>query len=572
MDSLRIVFAFVLLAVGCTSETSGVVELELSGSLDDLGTAGVNDLDPSSMRGLLQLLMDVSEDDEVSGVLLHLGHVGGGPARLEEVRSALARLQDSGRTVHCQLEDASNFSLWLAAGSCEHIALSPGGAVELTGLASESYYLRELLDSVGVEFDVLQMGTHKGALEFLTREEMSPESRETMDDLLDDYMEILVSGIAAGRELEPAQVRDIIDEGPFHAEHAAEAGLVDALEYRDQARERLEKAMPNEARLLKQYTEDWAKSRTPSPLAVLAGEGGAPPVVGERVAVLYLSGTIVGGSGSGMMSDQITLPPVRSALKAIREDEDIRAVVVRIDSPGGSALVSDEIWHELIELREERPIVASMGSVAASGGYYIAAAATEILAQPGTITGSIGVIGGKPVLTDLLEDLGARPELITRGRNSGLASLSRPFSLSQRESLERLMQAVYDRFVHVVAQSRVMDEEHVRSLATGRAWTGTRALELGLVDQLGGLHDAIVLARELGGLAEDAPVEPFPKPLSLIEQLERAMQPPSPLGAAQLLTVEGSAAREVSERALTAAMLFQEERVLALWPVYVNIQ
>lgn len=556
---------------GCTDGRRGVVEVELSGSLDDLGPAGISQLDLGSMRGVLQLFYDISRDDEVSGVLVRIGGIGGGPARLEEVRAALLRLRESGRTVHCHLEVESNFTYWLAATSCERVTLSPAGAVELVGLASESFYLREMLDSIGVRADVLKIGTHKGAAEFLTHEEMSPETREVLEEVLEDYTGILVQGVAQGRELEPAQVRELMDHGPFAPELARERGLVDALEYHDQSREHLIETLPGEAEELERYTKRWQERHSPGLLPLLAGEGGVP-VQGERVAVLYLSGAIVGGEGGGMMGDRIALPRVRRAIEEIREEEQIRAVVVRIDSPGGSARASDEIWHALMELRSDRPIVASMGDVAASGGYYIATASNKILAQPGTITGSIGVVGGKVVLGGLMDEVGVNPELIKRGDNAGLAAISQPFTPGQRRALERVMESIYDRFVHCVVQGREMEEERVRALATGRVWTGRRALELGLIDELGGLHDAIALARELADLPEDAPVQAFPRPIGLLEQLERAMDPPSPLGALGLAAPEGSPTRELTLSALDTAYLLQDEQVLTLWPMFIQVR
>lgn len=290
--------------------------------------------------------------------------------------------------------------------------------------------------------------------------------------------------------------------------------------------------------------------------------------------MLYLSGAI-GGSpvGGGLFGDQISLGLVRRATEAIREEDDIRAVVVRIESPGGSASISDEIWHEIMRLREERPVVASMGDVAASGGYYIAAAASEIFAQPGTITGSIGVVGGKIVFDDAFDRIGVRPVLLGRGQNAGLTSLARPFTPSQRSALERHMETAYERFIQCIVEGRSMDEGLVRELATGRVWSGQRALELGLVDYIGGLHDAIELARELGELDHDAPVEAFPKPLSLVEQIEQAMNAPGlSVSSNQLLqAIPGSSEAPVSH-ALTLAMLINEFPVLTYWPVATDIQ
>ena len=556
----------------CHEDTEGVGEIRLSGSLDDLGGTSSSLARPDSLRGILQATLDASQDDELSGVLVRIGDLDGGPARIIEVRDALRRLSATGRVVHCHLEDATNYTYWLAASGCERLSMSPGGSLFLIGFATESYYLLDLLDSLGVEGDFLRTGAYKGAAEFLTLDDMSPETRETLDDMLDDLTEDLVRGISEGRELDPATVRDLIDRGPFDAETAREVGLVDAVEYRDEALEALQETIPGDAPLLERYRDRSDSSESPGALELVL-QSSRRPASGPRVAVMYLSGPIAGGLlGGGLFGDQISLSQVHRAAEAIRRDPDIKAVVVRIESPGGSASVSDEIWHELMRIREERPVVASMGDVAASGGYYIATAATEIFAQPDTITGSIGVIGGKVVFGDALERIGVRPVLLSRGRNAGLMSLTRPFSPSQHLALERFMTSAYDRFIACVVQGRAMDEDAVRHLATGRVWTGRRAVELGLVDQLGGLHDAIALARELGELDEDAPVEVFPKPLSLVEQVEHALNGPNLSISERALAASPSGLDDaLLSRALPLALLLDGEPVLTYWPVLFDI-
>lgn len=565
--------AAMVVTSGCRDDTEGVAEIVLSGSLDDSADTTSSRHRPRSLRGTLQLMLEASRDDELSGVLVRVGDLEGGPARVVEVRDALLRLRESGRLVHCHFVDSTNYTSWLVASGCEHVSMSPGGSMFLIGLATESYYLRDLLDSLGVEGDFLQMGTHKGAAEILTLDDMSPESRETMNALLDDLAEDLIVGISDGRSLEPAVVRDLIDQGPFDAITARNAGLVDAIAYRDQALSSLQEAIPGEAPLLERYQPRRSSQESSEALELLLQSPGRPPR-GPRIAVLYLSGAI-GGSpvGGGLLGDQISIAQVRRAAEAIRDEEDIRAVVVRIESPGGSASISDEIWRELMRLREERPVVASMGDVAASGGYYIAAAASEIFAQPGTITGSIGVVGGKVVFTDAFDRIGVRPVLLGRGRNAGLISLSRPFTPSQRLALEQHMEAAYERFIQCIVEGRSMDEGLVRELATGRVWSGRRARELGLVDHLGGLHDAISLARELGELDDDAPVEAFPKPLSLIEQVEQAMSTPGlSLASRQLDGVIPSSSQASVSQALALTLLLSEYSVLTYWPVTTDIR
>lgn len=557
-------------APGCGGEAEGVAEIRLSGSLDDEPGAPLPrpGQSPRSLRGALQLVRDASRDDALSGVLVRIGTLEGGPARLAELRDALLRLRDSGRTVHCHLESATNFSYWFAASSCERLALSPGGSLELTGLATESIYLRDLLESLGLEADVLEVGSHKGAAEFLTLDDMSPETRETYDEMLDDLTAELVDGIAAGRGLEPAQVRDLLDQGPFDPALAASAGLVDAIEYHDQALEALRDALPGDPPVLERYRERHGARRSQG-LFELAFSGSERVATGPRVAALYLSGTIADSSvAGGLLGDAITPDVVRRFVEEVRDEPEIRALVVRIDSPGGSAAASDEIWHELMEIREDLPIVVSMGDMAASGGYYIATASEEIFAERGTLTGSIGVVGGKIVFGDLAARIGVNSVLLARGRNAGLASLFRPFSPSQRAALERVMRAIHERFIRTVVEGRGLDEATVRELATGRVWTGVRGRELGLVDHIGGLHDALAHARELGGLDPDAPVEAFPRPLGLLEQLGEALAGPGlSASAPRLVERHLGAAGEPLAQAVELVPLLEHEPALLYCPL-----
>jgi len=564
--------AFALLTASCDEPAEGIVEITISGTLDDVGSATVTSSDAGSFRELLRLFATLGRDERVSAVMVRFGLVSAGPARLSELRDAMLRLRESGRTVHCHLESADSFTYWAAASACERVTLSPAGILEMTGVATESYYLRDLLESVGIEADVLQVGEYKGAAEFLTRNDMSAATRETLEAILDTFSSQLVTGIAEARGLDAATVADLIDEAPISPRRAAEVGLVDAVSYGDEAMTHLEGLLPGEPEVNRHYVRDWREGSRPSLLQVLAGDSDGPRPTGPRVAVLYLGGAIVGGGGGSLFGRQISLPTTRRALEEIREDEEIRALVVRIDSPGGSATASDEIWREIMRIRETRAVVISMGDVAASGGYYIAAAGTEILAEPATLTGSIGVVGGKLVISDLAEDLGAHPVVLRRGRNAGLSALSQPFSPSQREALRRTMVAVHDRFVECIVTGRVMDEGRVRELATGRVWTGEQALELGLVDAIGGLHEAIVLARELSDLELDAPVEAFPRPQSLVEQLEEVFSPQATLARALEATGGRPGPGVMVTRALDVATLMQDEPVLTLWPFWIDLR
>jgi protease-4 len=542
----------------CRNATPGLGEMFLRGSLEDNVDNFPGGLRrPTALRGMLQRLLEATHDKSLEGILIHLGPLEGGFARVAEVGNALQRLGQEGRFVHCHLGQASNLTYWLAASACDDIALSPAGGLELTGLAMESYYFRELLDRLGIEVDVLREGTHKGALEFATRTAMSPEQRETMAAILDDLEDLLISGIAQGREMEPAMVRDLMDRGPLAATVALDMGLVDRLAYPEEALEHLRQTCPGELEILPAYSKKGTPGEGETLLRLTTASDWRPQPV-PRVAVLYLSGPIVddGGSG-GFWGQRITPALVMEAIEAVRDDSRIRAVVVRIESPGGSAAASDRMWHELLQLRSELPLVASLGDVAASGGYYVAAATSEIVAQPGTLTGSIGVIGGKLVLAELADRAGVGSTLLRRGRNAGLNSPVRNFTVSQRRALEGYMGTVYERFIESIVVGRAMSEDQVRRLATGQVWTGRRALDLGLIDRLGGLHEAIALARELGGLDEKAPVEAFPRPKGFLEQVELALDPMARAQAAVRVAGNGLP--------LDLAALLSRERVFTFW-------
>jgi protease IV len=401
--------------------------------------------------------------------------------------------------VDCFLDTAgegSNGTLEVyLASACSRIALSPAGELNFLGLWADSLFLRGSLDKLRIEPSFLAAGRYKSAAEAWTEVEHSPAAREAVETLLDGFYAQIIGGVAAARGLAPDAVRALVDESPLSPERARAAGLVDLVEYPDELRERLESETGTTRWVdLAEYgraAERRARARS------RRGE----------IAVVFAQGTILRGAGGiDPWTGARFLGPegVGATLAELAEDDRVRAVVLRVDSPGGSAVASDLLSRRVERLRARKPVVVSMSDVAASGGYYLAAKASRILAEPGTLTGSIGVVAGK-LATGRFERelLGATRDPLARGANAGIYSSSRPFDERERALLERRIAEIYERFLALVAEGRSLSRPAVESAAQGRVWTGEDALRFGLVDALGGLDDAVAVARELAGLSAD---------------------------------------------------------------------
>ena len=457
------------------------------------------------------LLQRAKEDKTVKGVILKLNAGGYSMGRTQEMRDAIVDFRASGKKVICYMELAGNMDYYLAA-ACDEIILNPAGYLTLYGFRSEPTFYKGLLDKLGIEAELYHVGKYKSALEMFTREGMSQAYRESLNSLLNDLSDQMVSGIAEGRSISPTEVRERIDAGPYSAREALDAGLVDALVYEDQLDGSAEQLFGEKAAKLsaKEYGRgedheyDWREK--------------------PRLAVIYASGTIAPGKSmfsegriqnSWRIQDSPLLPlpqimgseTITEAIRRARKDSSIKAIVLRIDSGGGSVFASDLIWREVLLAQKEKPFIVSMADMAASGGYYIACPADVLLADPGTITGSIGVIAGKFSLSGLYEKLGIKKEIIKKGKNSDIYTLYSGFSDEQREIINRQIQEIYDDFVAKVAQGRNMSVDSVESLAQGRVWTGKQAKASGLVDELGGLQMALSIAKLKAGLSPDEGVD-----------------------------------------------------------------
>jgi protease-4 len=444
---------------------------------------------------LLRRLEEAAEDGALGAVVLEVGDLQIGGGKTEELRAALLRLRER-KPVLAYLTGGSLRSYWLASAASA-VAMTPSSTLLVNGLSSSQYYLKDGLARIGVAVEVARAGGYKTAPEPLTRGEPSPESKEMTAALLDDVFERLVADVARGRRLDPAAVKGLIDRGVFSAAEARSERLVDELLWPDEL-------------------EGWASKVAGRSLAVDDGYDPAPLRQARHwgrqpvIAVIGLEGVITGGRsrreplGTGGLSGAES---VVEQLEGAASSSQVKAIVLRIDSPGGDAVASDLVWRAVKKAREKKPVIASMGDLAASGGYLVAVGAERILAEPSTLTGSIGVFVLKPDLSGLLEKLSIHRHVQSRGKNADIASVARPWTAEERALVEKQVDSVYASFLDRVVEGRGLPRAEVEKLAGGRVWTGQQALQRKLVDQLGGLDEAVALARQRAGLGQEAVVE-----------------------------------------------------------------
>lgn len=459
---------------------------------------------------LLQALREAATDPKVCGLIAKVGSLHMGLAQAQEVRQAIAGFRSEGKPAVAWSETfgemaAATVSYYLAAGFDE-IWLQPSGSVGLVGVATGSLFLAEALDEAGIQRQIGTRHEYKSAASMILDRSFTEPDREARGRVLASALEQVVAGVAEGRRIDTGGVRSLVDRAPLTSKEAEEAGLVDRLGYRDEVYSDLRRRTSGEAQLL------------------FAGRYRRRPSVSQQlgralkrhrgvVAVITGNGTIRLGRGArGPMSNVMGSDTIGAALRAAGREEQVRAVVFRVNSPGGSYMASDAIWREVTRLRESgKPVIVSMGDVAASGGYFVAAPADAIVAEPGTLTGSIGVLGGKLSVAQLLERFGVHYDEITEGRHARMMSPFDEFSPEEWQRVSSWLDEVYDDFVTKVATGRSMTAEAVHEVARGRVWTGADAHERGLVDELGGLDHAVALARERAKLPADAEVVPFPR-------------------------------------------------------------
>ena len=425
-------------------------------------------------------------DREIAGALIKIGGGRYGIGRLQEIRDAILDFKASGKKVIGYMTNCSTGN-YLIASVCDRVVLHPSGEVRLVGLRSETSFYKGILDKLGIRADLEHIGKYKSASDIFTREEMSKAHREVQNAILDDLYDQLTQSIAERRSWSQDDVKSLIDQGPFTAKQALMHGIVDQLAYRDELKDIAKDLSGKDCRLVKarqylgivEYEYDW---EVPLPkIAVITAEG--MMMTGESFTDPF-TGTRTMGSAT-----------IARAIRNVRKDSSVKAVVLRIDSGGGLVVAADTIWRELMRLKDVKPLVVSMGDVAGSGGYYIAAPAEVIVAEPGTITGSIGVISGKYNLKGLYDKIGLHKEIIKRGKHADFYTDYGDYPAEEREIVHAQIQEIYDDFIGKVAEGRGMTREAVDQIGRGRIWTGKQAKEIGLVDELGGLNLALSIAR-----------------------------------------------------------------------------
>ena len=465
-----------------------------------------------SFDSLVKILGEIKHDKDVKGLYVRFGAANFGMARAGELGDLLAEARAT-MPVHCWAETLGNATLLAATKGCSKITLAPAGEVAAVGLGAQIIYMHKLLsDELHIDLDILQVGKFKGAEEPFTRDGPSPEARESLEGVLVDLRTAWLDGIAHGREGH-ADVREAAEDGPFAPPAAKDRGIIDDVAYDDDAREAAKSAVS----AVREVVRFGAGSRTSETdldemLRSLVGEDGSTP----HVMVLRASGSITMEGGGVLGEEGIAEKSFVRQIKHVTDDETVRAVVLRIDSPGGSALASDLMWHALMKLRDKKPIVVSVGGMAASGGYYLASTGNEIFADPESIVGSIGVVGGKVGLGDALERIGVHVETFPAKKGDDAAKAragyESPFVAWDEATRGRVlasMQGIYELFLDRVAKGRKTTTDKIRPWAEGRIFSGVTGKDHGLVDSLGGLKAAITRAKELGGLPHDAPVLVF---------------------------------------------------------------
>ena len=482
--------------------SSATLVLRVGGNLTEVAPADVvgyiRGVRMPTVRSIVENLRKAALDNRVRGVLLKpTGFESPFWGKVQEIRDAVLEFRKSGKPVYAYVDYGGDREYYLATAA-DKIFLMPSAALDLTGVATYELFLRGTLDKIGAYPDLHHIGQYKTAVNTFTEKGYTAAHKEMDESLNRDLYEQIERGIADGRKKNEAEVRTAIDDGPFLPENALKAGLVDDLAYEDQVDEKL-RAGSTRDRI---EGDDYAR--------VSASSIGLNR--GPRIAVIYATGAIVGGKSgydplNGAVAGSDTLIEY---IRQARKDGSVRAIVLRIDSPGGSASASDAIWRELMLARNEksdRPLVASMSDLAASGGYYIAMPAQVIVAQPSTLTGSIGIFGGKVVTGGVYNKLGMNIESTSIGKRAEINSPARPYNQDELKKLQEQLQSFYDDFVEKVATSRHTTPEEIDALAQGRVWTGRQAKQNKLVDELGGLDRAIALAKQRAKIPADSGVE-----------------------------------------------------------------
>lgn len=443
------------------------------------------------LNDILSRIESAKEDDKIKGIYLDMSMMGASFATLQEIRNALIDFKSSGKFILSYSEYYSQGTYYLAS-TADKVYLNPEGIIDFSGLSSQSVFFKHTLEKLGIEAQIIKVGTYKSAVEPFVLDKMSAANREQVSSFLGSIYSNYLDEIAASRNVPADSLFQIANELKVEtAEDAVNYGLVDATKYKDEVLAELRSYLD---------LDDDDKVKSVSIEKYVVNNPNKSSSSRDRIAVIYAVGNIVSGEGS---DQQIGSEKISRAIRTVRKDDKVKAVVLRVNSPGGSALASDVIWREVKLTKEVKPIIVSMGDLAASGGYYISAAADSIFAQPNTITGSIGVFGIIPNMQGFFNDkLGITFDVVKTGEFADLGSINRPLTAQEEAIIQRSVNKIYDTFTKKVADGRDKSQSYIDSIGQGRVWTGSQALELGLVDKLGGIEDAITAAASKANIEE----------------------------------------------------------------------
>ena len=513
-----------------------------------------------SLRGVVEALVKASEDERVGGLIARVGQARLGYAQIEELRRAILAFRANGKPAYAFAETFgevnSGTSSYYLASAFDRIYLQQSGDVNITGMILESPFLSGTLDKLGFEPRMDHRYEYKNAKNIFTETEFTEAHREVSEAIIGSLMDTMVAGVADGRGKSEEEVRELMGKGPFYGQEAVEAGLVDQLAYRDEAWDAIKETVGEDSELL--Y------------LSAYVRRVGRPYKKGEKIALIHGVGNVVRGGKefdpvSG--STNLTADKVAGAFRAAIKDDDVKAIVFRVDSGGGSYVASDTIYRETLRAKEAgKPVIVSMGNVAASGGYFVAMAADKIVAQPNTITGSIGVLGGKFLSEEMWSKLGFSWDHVLTSDNATIWSGLHDYSEFEWSRFQTWLDRVYADFTGKVAEGRELPLETVQEIAKGRVWTGVQAKEHGLIDELGGYDVALRLAREAAGLEPDAAIklQRFPRPQSPWQMLRDRKS--SSEAAAAVLAQALEAIQPVARLAARLGLLDSAPQTLAVPP------
>ncbi len=540
-----------------------------------------------NFRARLKLLRQIANDESIDAVRLELKGFPGF-AHATDLLAELDAIKAAGKPIVCYSETLTQTDL-IFATMADHLAVPPSGMVVLEGLTAELMYMKDVFDHIDVKFEVLHVGDFKTAFEDFARDSMSESQRVMLGQILDERYNQLIGSIARHREIAPEVVEGLYENIFVEPELAAFSGLIDAVAYEDEFELQVSELLGGEIDWVDDYGDEDAfdpkKFDNPFAAFTLLGEMLDPPSKKAPnepyVAIVYASGAITSGKSTADFQGNVATMGSETIVKALDhcyDDDNVKAVVLRVNSPGGSALASDMIWRAIERVQTKKPVISSMGSVAASGGYWISMGCKAIVAQPSTLTGSIGVVSMLPDVSAAIENLGVNVEVVSRGpHGDDMSLLANGPTDALRATLQRSMEHTYAMFLDKVSRGRKLPVSEVETLAAGRVWTGRQAYDNGLVDTLGGLDEAIALACVMGGGLNvgSTPLMEYPEPPSFLEQFEESMGVMMSLpGAARAVLDEIGAGHlgVLVEQALASESVFDRDRVQAVMPFHIRVR